>query len=45
VLFSPLPWAPTPNADTFYVSRAFPLNKDDGQYVGFPYVPSPESAI
>jgi hypothetical protein len=45
VLFSDLPWAPTPNADTFYVSAAFPLNKDDGQYVGFPYVPSPETAI
>jgi hypothetical protein len=45
VLFSPLPWAPTPNTDTFYVSAAFPLNKDDGQYAGFPYVPSPETAL
>jgi hypothetical protein len=45
VLFSPLPWAPTPGDDTFYVSAAFPINKDDGEYFGFPFVPSPESSL
>jgi hypothetical protein len=26
VLYTPLPWAPTPGTDTFYVSRAFPVS-------------------
>lgn len=39
------PWAPTPGVDTFYLSAPFPINQVDGQYVGFPYVPPPESAI
>jgi hypothetical protein len=45
ILFSPLPWPPTPDVDTFYVSAAFPINKDDGQYFGFPFVPSPETGV
>ncbi len=44
-LFTPLPWAPTPGTDTFYVSGTAPINKADGDYVGFPYVPGPQSAI
>jgi hypothetical protein len=43
-LVSPLPWAPTPGVDTFYVSAQAPINKDDGDYYGFPYVPAPETA-
>lgn len=44
-LYAPMPWAPTPAVDTFYVSAAYPINKVDGSYYGFPYVPAPESAI
>jgi hypothetical protein len=44
-LYSPLPWAPTPGVDTCYLSAASPINAADGSYVGFPYVPSPESGI
>ncbi len=44
VLYSPLPWAPDPETDTFYVSAAFPINKEDGEYAGFPFVPSPTSS-
>lgn len=40
-----LPWPPTPGADTFYVSGASPINQQDGDYAGFPYVPSAQSAI
>ena len=43
-LFSPMPWAPS-TSDTFYVSRTFPINQADGDYFGFPYVPSPEHAV
>lgn len=43
-LYSPLPWAPTPSVDTFYISVQAPLNQDDGDYFGFPYVPAPETA-
>lgn len=45
ILYAPLPWPPTPGVDTFYVSGASPINKADGSYVGFPYIPSPESAV
>jgi hypothetical protein len=45
ILYSPLPWSPTPGLDTCYLSAASPINQADGDYVGFPYVPSPESAI
>lgn len=44
VLGNPLPWPPTPGLDTFFVSGAAPINKDDGDYFGFPYVPNPASA-
>ena len=44
-LFSPLPWAPTPGVDTFYISGKNPVNQADGDYYGFPYVPSSQSAI
>jgi hypothetical protein len=42
-LYSPLPWAPS-EGDLFYVSKQAPINKDDGSYFGFPYVPAPETA-
>lgn len=44
-LYMPMPWAPTPGVDTFYVSAAYPINQADGSYYGFPFVPAPESAI
>jgi len=44
-LYNSLPWPPTPGVDTFYVSAACPINQADGTYVGFPYVPSPESSV
>lgn len=44
LLYAPLPWAPTPGVDTFYVSAAAPINQADGSYYGFPYVPNPEQA-
>lgn len=43
-LDSPLPWAPTPGVDTFYVSAQNPVNQADGDYYGFPYVPAPQTA-
>lgn len=43
-LYSELPWPPA-IGDPFYVSAAFPLNQDDGEYVGFPFVPAPENAL
>jgi hypothetical protein len=43
-LYSPLPWAPTPGVDTFYVSVGAPINLGDTGYDGFPYVPAPETA-
>jgi hypothetical protein len=42
-LYQPLPWPPTPGVDTFYVSAASPINKADGSYYGFPFVPAPET--
>lgn len=45
VLYQPLPWPPTAGVDTFYVSATSPINKADGQYFGFPYVPSPETGV
>jgi hypothetical protein len=41
VLYSALPWAPTPGTDTCFISVASPST---GGY-SFPYVPSPQSAI
>jgi Uncharacterized conserved protein (DUF2163) len=43
-LYSPLPWAPTPGVDTFYICGQSPINQADGDYYGFPYVPAPETA-
>jgi hypothetical protein len=44
-IFQALPWAPTPGVDKFYVSPAAPINISDGDYFGFPYVPSPTTAV
>ena len=44
-LYSPLPWPPTPGVDTFYVSSTAPINQADGNYFGFPFVPSPQTAV
>ena len=44
-LYSPLPWAPVPHVDEFYVSPTAPINIADGDFYGFPYVPSPQSAV
>lgn len=43
-IYTPLPWAPTPTVDTFYVSTAAPINLADGNYFGFPFVPNPTAA-
>lgn len=40
-LYSPLPWAPTPGSDTFYVTGVPPITGEND----FPYVPSPQSAV
>ncbi len=45
ILYTPLPWPPVPAVDTCYVSAAFPVNQADGDYRGFPYVPSPTAAV
>jgi len=44
-IYSPLPWPPTPTVDTFYVSKAPPVNLGDEGYFGFPFVPNPTSAV
>jgi hypothetical protein len=43
-LYSPLPWAPTPDIDTFYVAAPAPITSTEAGYAGFPYVPAPETA-
>lgn len=43
-IYSPLPWAPTPGVDTFYVSTAAPINSTDPDYYGFGFVPQPTAA-
>lgn len=44
-IYTPLPWAPTPGVDTFYVSKAAPINLTDGNFQGgFPFVPNPTQA-
>jgi hypothetical protein len=46
-VFAPFPFAPSPG-DTFYASTMWPpdlASSAAGQYKGFPYVPSPLSAI
>ncbi len=44
-IYAPLPWPPAAGVDTFYVSWAAPMNLGDQGYFGFPYVPSPQSAV
>jgi hypothetical protein len=44
-IYTALPWAPTPGVDTFYVSKAAPINQADGDFFGFPFVPQPTSAV
>lgn len=43
-LYQPLPF-PVGAQDTFYATGTPPMNKVDGEYNGFLYVPSPEEAI
>ena len=45
LIYSPLPWPPTPSVDRFYVSKVAPLNLGDENYYGFPYVPMPQGAV
>ena len=45
VIYSPLPWPPTPGVDNFYVSMAPPINLGDEDSYGFPYVPAPQSGV
>ena len=45
IIYNPLPWPPTPAVDTFYVSKAAPINLGDENFYGFPYVPAPTSAV
>jgi hypothetical protein len=44
-LCSPLPFAPSPGVDTCLVSGAAPINQADGNFNGFPFVPTPEGAL
>jgi hypothetical protein len=44
IVYSPFPWDPTAG-DQFYVSTHFPIEQADGSYIGFPYVPAPETAV
>lgn len=41
-LNGPLPWAPTPGVDTFFITGAAAVTAGTS---GFPYVPSPETAV
>jgi hypothetical protein len=42
-IYTPLPWAPTPTVDKFYVSTAAPINFADGTNIpGFPFCPQPQ---
>ncbi len=45
ILYSSLPWPPQSAQDSFYISGPSPINKADGDYYGFPYVPAPEIAV
>jgi hypothetical protein len=45
ILSVPLPWPPTPGLDSFYVSGKSPVDQSDGDFFGFPYVPTPQSAV
>ena len=43
-VYSGFNWEPSPG-DTFYVSAASPIDQADGDYYGFPYVPTSPSAV
>ena len=45
VLYDPLPFPPTPGSDTFYISASAPINYQDGNYYGFPFIPSPQGGL
>ena len=45
VIYSPLPWPPTPGVDTFFVSTAPPYNAADEGSKGFPWVPIPTAGV
>jgi hypothetical protein len=45
IIYNPLPWPPTPDVDTFYVSKTAPINVGDEGFYGFPYVPAPTQAV
>jgi len=45
VIYNSLPWPPTAGVDTCYISSRFPLERDEGDFQGFPFVPSPGSSI
>ena len=45
VLFTPLIFPPTPGVDTCFISGPAPINSTDGDYGGFPFVPSPLSSV
>jgi hypothetical protein len=44
IVYGGFPWDPSPG-DKFYVSTHFPIEQADGSYIGFPYVPMPETAL
>lgn len=44
-IYTPLPWAPTPTVDTFYVSKSAPINFGEAGYAGFLFVPQPTQAV
>lgn len=44
-LYGALPAPPVPGADTFYVSKAAPIDQTEASYFGFPYVPNPQTAV
>lgn len=45
ILYTPIPWVPTPGTDTLYISGKPPLDSSQTGYQGFPRVPSPQAAI
>lgn len=44
-LYASLPYPPTPGVDKFYVSQTAPINLGDESYFGFPWVPTPQTAV
>jgi hypothetical protein len=45
IIYSPLPWPPTPVVDKFFVSKTPPINVGDEGFFGFPYVPIPTTGV